>query len=324
MSKTLHCAQASPPAIDQLTLDALEGLRKSPKQLSPVWFYDEEGSILFDSICELPEYYLTRTEMQIMTRHADEMARVIGPNAALIEFGSGSSDKTRILLDKLEALACYVPIDISKDYLFETAGMLARDYPALRITPVCADFTQPFDLPVHIAAAQRRVVYFPGSTLGNFETDAAQRVLETMRTIIGRNGAVLIGIDLRKDPNVLKRAYNDAAGVTAEFNLNALRHINRELGADFDVNAFEHSALWIENKSRIEMHLISKRDQEVHLGDETVTIHRGEHLRTECCHKYTLEDFAELAGCADLAVTHVWTDPEQKFSVQLLEAKKGQ
>ena len=307
------------PAIDQLTLTALEGLRKTPKQLSPVWFYDEEGSTLFDSICELPEYYLTRTEMQIMTQHAAEMARCIGPQAALIEFGSGSSDKTRVLLDKLESLACYVPIDISRDYLFETAGLLARDYPSLRITPVCADFTQPFDLPVHIAAAHRRIVYFPGSTLGNFETDAAQRVLTTMRTIIGRKGAVLIGIDLRKDPRVLQRAYNDAAGVTAEFNLNALRHMNRELGADFDVDAFEHSALWIENQSRIEMHLVSKRDQEVHLGDEIVRIERGEHLRTECCHKYTLEGFAELAASADMIVSHVWTDPERKFSVQLLE-----
>jgi L-histidine Nalpha-methyltransferase len=324
MPKTPTVVRAPSPAADQLTLDVLEGLRKSPKQLSPVWFYDEEGSCLFDSICELPEYYLTRTEMQIMNQHAGDMAKAIGPHAALIEFGSGSSDKIRILLDKLESPACYVPIDISRDYLLETAGLLARDYPSLRITPVCADFTQPFDLPVHLAAAHRRVVYFPGSTLGNFETEAAQRVLTTMRTIIGRKGAVLIGIDLRKDPGVLKRAYNDAAGVTAEFNLNALRHMNRELGADFDVDAFEHSALWIENKSRIEMHLVSKRDQEVHLGDETVRIQRGEHLRTECCHKYTLEGFAELASSADLAVTHVWMDAGRKFSVQMLEAKKSQ
>ena len=318
MSKSPHTA---PKLDDPLTLSTLEGLRKTPKQLSPVWFYDEEGSTLFDSICELPEYYLTRTEMQIMTQYGAEMARCIGPHAALIEFGSGSSDKTRVLLDKLESLECYVPIDISRDYLFETAGLLARDYPSLRITPVCADFTRPFDLPVHIAAAHRRIVYFPGSTLGNFETDAAQRVLTTMRTIIGRKGAVLIGIDLRKDPQVLQRAYNDSAGVTAEFNLNALRHMNRELGADFDVDAFEHSALWIENKSRIEMHLVSKRDQDVHVGDEIVHIERGEHLRTECCHKYTLEGFAELAASADLVVSHVWTDAEQKFSVQLLEPK---
>ncbi len=307
-------------ATDELTHAALEGLHQSPKQLSPMWFYDETGSSLFDSICELPEYYLTRTEMQIMTEHGDEMARLIGPHAALIEFGSGSSDKTRVLLDKLAALACYVPIDISRDHLFETAGQLARDYPQLRITPVCADFTQPFDLPMHIAAARRRIVYFPGSTLGNFETDAARRLLTTMRIIIGRRGAILIGIDLRKDPVVLERAYNDTAGITARFNLNALHHINRELGADFDVDAFKHSASWVEDKSRIEMHLVSTRDQRVHLGDETVAIRRGERVRTEFCHKYTLEDFAALARCADLEVTHVWTDGEGKFSVQMLEA----
>jgi dimethylhistidine N-methyltransferase len=323
MSKTPSVVR-TPSAADQLTMDALAGLRKSPKQLSPVWFYDEEGSSLFDSICELPEYYLTRTEMQIMSEHAAEMAQLIGPHAALIEFGSGASDKTRLLLDKLESPACYIPIDISRDYLYESAGLLARDYPELRITPVCADFTQPFDLPVHIAAAHRRVVYFPGSTLGNFETEAARHVLTTMREIIGQKGAVLIGIDLRKDPSVLRKAYNDAAGVTAEFNLNALRHINRELGADFDIDAFEHNALWVEDMSRIEMHLISKRDQEIHLGEEIVKIRRGEHLRTECSHKYTLEGFAEMADGADLEVTHVWTDPDSQFSVQMLEPKKIQ
>ena len=318
MSKPEPMHDASSDA--HLARAALEGLRQSPKHLSPVWFYDETGSSLFDSICELPEYYLTRTEMQIMTRHADEMAQLIGPQAALIEFGSGSSDKTRVLLDKLESLACYVPIDISRDYLFDAAGNLARDYPHLRITPVVADFTQPFDLPVHIAAAHRRIVYFPGSTLGNFERDAARRLLATMRTIIGRKGAVLIGIDLRKDPAVLERAYNDGAGVTAAFNLNALRHLNRELGADFDIDAFEHSAIWVEDQSRIEMHLISKRDQKIHLGDETVQIRRGERLRTEFSHKYSLDDFAALAASADLEVTHVWTDDDALFSVQMLAA----
>lgn len=323
MAKKPNVLRNTASATDQLTHDVLADLRRSPKQLSPVWFYDEQGSVLFDDICELPEYYLTRTERQIMTDHVAEMAALIGPNAALIEFGSGSSDKTRLLLDGLDALAGYVPIDISRDYLFETAGKLARDYPHLRITPVCADFTQPFDLPAHVAAASRRVVYFPGSTLGNFEAAAAQRLLTTMREIIGRNGAVLIGIDLRKDPAVLERAYNDAAGVTAEFNLNALRHVNRELGADFDIDAFEHSALWIENQSRIEMHLISKREQDVRVGDEVVHIHRGEHLRTECCHKYTLAGFAEMAARADLSVSRVWMDPQQQFSVQLLEPKTG-
>lgn len=320
MSK-LPASVAAPAQADELTNSALAGLRRTPKQLSPVWFYDELGSTLFDSICELPEYYVTRTEMQIMQDHSAEMAQALGPRVALIEYGSGSSLKTRLLLDKLQDLASYVPIDISRDYLLEAAGSLARDYPGLQIIPVVADFTQPFDLPTQIAAAQRRVVYFPGSTLGNFERPQAVRVLGGMRTIIGRRGAVLIGIDLKKDPRVLERAYDDAAGITARFNLNALRHMNRELGADFDLTAFEHRALWVEEQNRIEMHLVSKRDQIVHLGDEEVAIGRNEHLRTECCHKYTLEGFADLAAEADLAVARVWTDTERQFSVQLLEPR---
>lgn len=306
---------------DQLTNDALDGLRKSPKELSPVWFYDELGSALFDRICDLPEYYLTRTEQGIMQKHAAEMARHIGPGVALIEFGSGTSVKTRLLLDQLESPVAYVPVDISREQLLDAAGLLARDYPALRIIPVYADFTQPIELPKQIATAQRRVIYFPGSTLGNFMPGPAQQLLTSMRHIIGENGAVLIGIDLKKDPQVLLNAYDDAAGITARFNLNALRHINRELGANFDLDAFEHRAVWREDKSRIEMHLISSRDQVVDLAGEHVAIQRGEHLHTESCHKYTLDGFAKLAAAADLAVTRVWTDAENKFSVQLLEPK---
>lgn len=323
MSNTDRALRAHCSA-NQLVNQVLEGLRKSPKELSPVWFYDEKGSMLFDSICELPEYYLTRTEMQIMTEHVEEMTQLIGPNAALIELGSGSSEKTRILLDKLDRPAVYMPIDISREQLFEAAGALARDYPELQITPVCADFTQPIELPPHVAAAQRRIVYFPGSTLGNFDRDAARRLLTSMRELIGPQGAVLIGIDLRKDPRILRRAYDDAAGLTAEFNLNALRHINRALGTNFDLEAFEHSAFWDEQNSRIEMHLISKRDQQVHIGEEQILIRRGEHLRTEYCHKYTLADFAELAASAGFDVVHVWTDAQELFSVQLLEPTRMQ
>jgi len=308
--------------VDELTESVVEGLKKTPKELSAVWFYDERGSTLFDDICELPEYYITRTEIAIMREHADEMARAIGPRAALIEFGSGTSEKTRTLLERLEAPAAYVPVDIAREHLLAAAEQLARDYPALRIVPVCADFTQPFDLPPQIAFAQRRVVYFPGSTLGNFDEAHAQRLLSTMRTIIGHRGAVLIGIDLKKDPRLLEQAYDDRAGVTAAFNLNALRHINRKVGSNFDLDAFEHLALWVENKSRIEMHLVSTRDQVVRVGDERIEFARGEHLRTEYCHKYTLEGFANLAAHADLEVTHVWTDPHGKFSVQMLQAKK--
>jgi dimethylhistidine N-methyltransferase len=306
---------------DELIDDVLAGLKKPQKELSAVWFYDRLGSFLFESICELPEYYLTRTEIAIMRDHAPEMAQHIGRDAALIELGSGTSLKTRLLLDQIETPTAYVPVDIAREHLYDAAASLAQDYPPLRIIPVCADFTQPFDLPALVASAPRRVVYFPGSTIGNFEPSRAQRLLTLIREMIGSTGAVLVGVDLRKDPRVLHRAYDDQAGVTAEFNLNALRHLNRELGADFDLEAFEHAAVWIEDMSRIEMRLVSKRDQSIHIGEEEINIARGEHIRTEYSHKYTLESFANLAANSDLSVTRVWMDAEKKFSVQLLEPR---
>jgi L-histidine N-alpha-methyltransferase len=319
MPKKPNVLIAAPP--NDLTDSVLEGLKKPEKELSPVWFYDELGSFLFDSICELPEYYLTRTEMAIIREHAPEMAQHIGRDAAIIELGSGTSAKTRLLLDQIEMPATYVPVDIAREHLLDAAGALARDYPDLRVIPVCANFAQPFDLPAYIASSRRRVVYFPGSTIGNFEQNDAQSLLKRIRGMIGNSGAVLIGVDLRKDPRVLHKAYDDEAGVTAEFNINALRHLNRELGSDFDLDAFEHAAVWIENMSRIEMHLVSKKHQRIHIGDEEVEIARGEHIRTECSHKYTLESFANLAAHADLSVTRVWMDANQQFSVQLLEPR---
>lgn len=309
------------PAPDDLTNAVIEGLKKPEKELSPVWFYDELGSFLFDSICELPEYYLTRTEISIMREHAAEMGQHIGREAAIIELGSGTSLKTRLLLDQIEMPATYVPVDIAREHLLNAAGAIARDYPDLRVLPVCANFMQEFELPQHVADARRRVVYFPGSTIGNFAMEQARELLKRIRQAVGRNGAVLIGVDLRKDPRVLQRAYNDEAGVTAEFNINALRHLNRELGADFDLEAFEHAAIWVENKSRIEMHLISKQDQSVHIGDQELQIAQGEHIRTEYSHKYTLEGFSDLAASADFSVSRVWMDPARLFSVQLLEPR---
>lgn len=259
-----------------------------------------------------------------MRQHAPEMAQHIGRDAAIIELGSGTSLKTRLLLDQIEMPATYVPVDIAREHLLDAAGAIARDYPDLRVLPVCANFAQEFALPAYIANAERRVVYFPGSTIGNFDLADTQRLLTRIRGMIGCSGAVLIGVDLRKDPRVLHRAYNDDAGVTAEFNLNALRHLNRELNADFDLDAFEHAAIWVENKSRIEMHLVSKHDQKVHIGDEELKIRQGEHIRTEYSHKYTLESFADLVANADLSVTRVWMDPQKQFSVQLLEPRKLQ
>lgn len=304
---------------DELTASVLEGLRKTPKELSPVWFYDEFGSSLFDSICELPEYYLTRTELAIMREHAGEMTQIIGPRAALIEFGSGTSLKTRLLLDKLVAPIAYVPVDIAREHLLTAAASLSRAYPALVVAPVCADFTQSFELPPQVAAAERRVVYFPGSTLGNFSREQARKLLMRMRGIAGDDGAVLIGIDLRKSPQTLERAYDDSAGITAQFNLNALRHLNREIGTDFDLDEFDHEAVWVEPESRIEMHLVSRSDQVVDIAGTRVRFARGEHMRTEYCHKYTLDSFAELAASAHLTPTRIWMDDEQLFSVQLLE-----
>lgn len=322
MSKKPSSLSAEPR--NDLTQDVLDGLKKPEKELSPVWFYDELGSFLFDNICELPEYYLTRTEIAIMQQHAPEMAQHIGRDSAIIELGSGTSLKTRLLLDQVEMPAMYIPVDIAREHLLDAAGAIARDYPELRVIPVCANFTMDFALPAYIAEARRRIVYFPGSTIGNFDLPQAQEMLARIRKMIRGDGAVLIGVDLRKDPRVLHRAYNDEAGVTAEFNINALRHLNRELGADFDLEAFEHAAIWVENKSRIEMHLISKQDQRVHIGDEELQIARGEHIRTEYSHKYTLEGFADLAAAADLSVSRVWMDPARLFSVQLLEPRKLQ
>ena len=290
-----------------------------------MWFYDELGSFLFDSICELPEYYLTRTELQIMRQHAADMAHHIGPDAALIEFGSGTSTKTRELLDQLEKPAAYVPVDISRDHLLDAASAIARDYSTLRVIPVCADFTQPFDLPAAVVrrAPARRL--FPGLDARQLRSRSRRAACsQRMRQIIGTNGAVLIGIDLKKDPRILERAYNDRAGVTAEFNVNALRHMNRELGTDFDLDAFEHLAVWVEDQSRIEMHLVSKRDQVVHVGDENVRIEKGEHLRPSTATSTRSKASRIWPRRRACRSSRVWMDPAKQFSVQLLEPRSLQ
>lgn len=295
------------------------GLRKRPKEISSKWFYDETGSALFDLICDLPEYYPTRVELSIMRKNAFEIARALGPNVGLVEFGSGTSMKTRVLLDRLESPSVYVPIDIACTHLLDAASSIAREYPWLSIAPLCADFTTLATLPKRAAIAKRKVVYFPGSTIGNFETASAGRLLANMRSLVGGQGAILIGIDLKKDSQTLERAYNDSRGVTAQFNLNALRHLNRAVGSDFKLENFEHDAVWIENQSRIEMRLRSLVDQRIVIGDESIVIAAGEYIRTEMSHKYTLESFADLARSAGLAVREVWCDSANKFSVQLLE-----
>ncbi len=296
--------------------EILAGLKQPQKMISPKYFYDERGSQLFDAITHLPEYYPTETELGIMLDNIDEIADLVGPNASLIEYGSGSSRKTRALLEHLYELAVYVPVDISEDHLIATARKVRSEFPDLEVLPVVADFTQPFALPDPTITPLRNVVYFPGSTIGNFTHDAAQDLLGVMYQEAGADGAMLIGVDLQKDPGIIERAYNDSAGITAEFNLNMLTHLNREFGFDFDVRAFSHSAVYDPDEGRMVIELISGRDQVVTAGGEAIAIADGEAILTEYSHKYTLEGFADMAQQAGFAVRKVWTDADRLFSVQ--------
>ncbi|MGI9329427.1 MAG: L-histidine N(alpha)-methyltransferase [Gammaproteobacteria bacterium] len=307
------------PAADEHA-EIIDGLRSDQKLISPKFFYDERGSQLFDAICEQPEYYPTRTELGIMEDNLDEMAELIGPDVSLIEYGSGSSTKTRLLLDRLSELNAYVPVDISRDYLASTAEQLAEDYPSIEVLPVCADFTQPFEVPVGSRAAARNVLYFPGSTIGNFAKPAALELMKVMREEAGDDGGLLIGVDLVKPKDILEPAYNDAAGVTADFNLNLLRRLNREHKADFELDAFRHEAVYDEDQDRIEMRLIALDRQTVKIGEEKLEFAKDEYIVTEHSHKYQLEQFAEFASKAGFTVREVWTDEQDLFSVQYLEA----
>ncbi|HEY8430167.1 MAG TPA: L-histidine N(alpha)-methyltransferase [Sandaracinaceae bacterium] len=323
MAKGLHqlaTANETAPDLAQQLTEILEGLLAAQKRLSPKWFYDERGSELFDRICTLPEYYPTRTELSIMSEHLDEVAKLVGPRAAVIEFGAGSSLKVRQLLDALEDPAAYVPVEISADYLLKQAEELARDYPNVHIQPVFADFTKPFELPAHPITPDRNLVFFPGSTIGNFTRREARDLLGVMRAEAKDDGALLIGVDLEKDPAILHAAYNDSEGVTAEFNLNVLHRLNRELGANFDVKAFRHEAVYDEEKGRIEMRLVSLADQIVRIAGRPIAFRRGEFIITEYSHKYTIEAFQAMARDAGFEPVRVWTDEQRLFSVHYMEA----
>ena len=299
-----------------LLASVLGGLRQRPKRISPVWFYDERGSCLFDEICELPEYYVTRVEMSILQSRLPEIAASLGTDLCVIEPGSGTSAKTRMLLESLEEPAAYVPVDVACEHLEAAAARLRRSYCGLRVHPICADFTEPFTVPEG-PPFDHRLIYFPGSTIGNFDTHEAVRLLSHLRRI-ARGGSLLIGIDMAKDPDVLQAAYDDSAGVTAAFNLNALEHLNRRLATDFDPACFCHRAVWNAAESRIEMHLVSLRRQLVRVGDDFVQFGTDEALISEYSHKYTPERFAALANAAGWSVAQAWTDPRRWFSVQRL------
>ena len=296
----------------------IAGLRQDQKTISPKYVYDETGSGLFEEITALPEYYLTSTELGIMRDHVDEIAAHVGPRASLIEFGSGSSLKTRLLLEHLNDLAAYVPVDISEEHLLASQRSIRRAFPHIEVLPVAADFTHTFDLPEPTTRPLRNVVYFPGSTIGNFQYDHAIDLLRVMHQEAGAGGALLIGVDLQKDPAVIDDAYNDRAGVTARFNLNILRHLNREFDSDFDLGGFRHSAVYDANEGRVVVELVSKRQQTVHLGHASITLEDGESILTEYSYKYTLDSFAAMAGNAGFKVDKVWTDPDHWFSVQFL------
>jgi dimethylhistidine N-methyltransferase len=295
--------------------DVLNGLYAAAKALPCKYFYDRRGSQLFDQICQLDEYYLTRAELAIMRESAAEMGRQIGTGAMLVEYGSGSSVKTRHLLDALPQPAAYVPVDISREHLELTARELAIDYPHIEVLPICADFTESFELPSPKQSSSHTAVYFPGSTIGNLLPERAIELLRQIAVSCGVGGGLLVGIDLKKDSQKIEAAYNDALGVTAQFNLNLLRRINDELEGDFCLDQFQHRAVYDPEFGRVEIDLVSRRAQRVTVAGHKFNFRRGESIRTEYSHKYTLEEFALLAASADLMLHHQWTDEDKNFAV---------
>lgn len=296
----------------------LRGLKAPQKRLSPKYFYDKRGSELFDRICALPEYYPTRTELALLNDHVGDVAALVGERATVIELGAGSNVKARLLLNGLRKPAAYLPVDISPEYLFEQVRSLRGDFPGVHMQPVFADFTRPFKLPKRPAASGRNLVFFPGSTIGNLSRQKALELLEAIAAAAEPAGVLLIGVDLPKHPAILHAAYNDAEGVTAEFNLNLLARLNRELDAEFDLRRFEHEAVYDDEEQRIEMRLVSTTRQRVSVAGERIEFAPREYIITEHSHKYAAEDFHALARRAGLAPERTWIDADQLFSVHYL------
>ena len=306
------------PPLANLQQEVVSGLSQHPKTLSPKFFYDEMGSKLFDAITELPEYYPSRTEIKILQQHGDEMAELLGKGCLLLELGSGSSQKIRTLLDVLQP-AAYVPMDISKEHLIDAASRLAIDYPELDIHASCADYSGDFELP-YCPEKLPRAAFFPGSSIGNFEPTAAQNLLGRVAQLLGSGSRLLIGVDLEKQQDLLYAAYNDAQGVTAEFNLNVLRRINRELSADFELGNFSHEAVYNNDEHRVEMHLFSDCRQTVEIDKQFFDFAEGESIHTESSYKYTPERFQQLAKDAGYELEKTWIDEDSLFSVHCLRA----
>ena len=308
------------PQIADFKNDIIQGLSAPEPYISPKYFYDEIGSRLFEAICTTEEYYPTRTEVNIIRNNIDDLVENLGQECLLIEPGSGDSYKVRLLLDALRPIA-YLPIDISRRYLQDEAQKLAAEFTWLNVHAVCADFTGKLTLPYHVEATNK-VAFFPGSTIGNFSPDQAVSVLTEIKNMVGAGGGLLIGVDLKKDAAILNAAYNDKKGFTAQFNLNLLTRINRELNANFDVDAFKHQAFFNEQESRIEMHLLSLKDQCVCIGDDTFSFKKDASILTEYSHKYSIESFQKLTQKAGFKSVKTWTDDEKLFSVHYLEVEK--
>ncbi|MBT7755647.1 MAG: L-histidine N(alpha)-methyltransferase [Candidatus Magasanikbacteria bacterium] len=302
--------------------DVLSGLSQPQKELPCKYFYDEHGSKLFDKICRLDEYYPTRTEMALLGSNGEEIADLIGPGVCLIEYGCGSLDKTRLLIDALDRPSLFVPIDISEDHLINSARALAEDYQELDVRPLVADFTQTLDLPQEVEeGSTKRVGFFPGSTIGNFDHQAAEIFLRTVFETIGEGGGLLIGVDMKKNEETLIRAYDDAEGVTAAFNLNVIERINRELDGNFDVSAFRHRAMYNPEKGRVEMHLVSLKAQTVHIQGAEIGFAEGETIHTENSYKYHPEEFTAMAAKAGFFSEKTWVDDNELFSLHYLTVR---
>jgi dimethylhistidine N-methyltransferase len=316
-------ASATEQSSSDLVADVTAGLASEPRTLPCKYFYDERGAALFQKICDQPEYYITRTELDILDRYRAEIASQIGPHVELIGLGTGAGTKTRILVEALEKPAVYVPIDISEKQLRKSSMLFRKIFPSLEILPVCADYLQPVVLPTPRREPARNVVYFPGSTIGNFEPDEALEFLRRVANVCCRGGGLLVGADLQKNREVLEAAYNDKAGVTAAFNLNLLTHINRETGANFDLSRWRHQAIYNAEAGRIEMYLISTADQTVRMQDREFRFRAGEKILTEHSYKYTPEGFTALARQAGFDAVKLWTDDARLFGLFYFSCNGG-
>ena len=310
-----------PEPVDIIS-DIQHSLSQEQKFIAPKYFYDEKGSELFEKITHLPEYYLTRAEISILENNREEIAEHIEEHSCIVEYGSGNSTKIRILLEALNPRA-YVPVDISADHLIVSAQAIFKDYADLHVYPICADYTRYFTLPAEVENLDR-IAFFPGSSLGNFSREGARNFLIEVRKSIGEDGLFILGVDTRKPKDVVERAYNDSQEVTAAFNLNILAHLNHRIGSNFDIDCFQHQAIYDVHAGRIEMYLVSKCNQSIQIGDRTIDIARGERIHTENSHKYSREELENVTASAGMPCEQIWSDEDERFMVALLRSSSAQ